>query len=152
VAFKRVVYKPTCWFCYVDDIFMIWPHELEQLKNFLNHLSNIHPSIQFTMETESNGQDSSLGHNVSNYSSSCGRQLQSFTHHHPSSFLIGENWVFHQYFDTCSCHFLNEEGWGRDYLSCRSEGSTLTPFKGLISLHHTVNGLTTMEKWVKVKT
>jgi len=39
---------------YVDDTFMIWPHRLEELKN-LNRLTNIHPNIQFTMETELNG-------------------------------------------------------------------------------------------------
>jgi hypothetical protein len=50
VALSRVAYKPTCWFRYIDDTVMIWPHRPEELKKFLNHFSN----IQFTMETESN--------------------------------------------------------------------------------------------------
>jgi hypothetical protein len=35
----------------LDDTFMIWTHGLKELKNFISQLSNIHPSIRFTMET-----------------------------------------------------------------------------------------------------
>jgi hypothetical protein len=38
---------------YVDDTFMVWPHGSEQLQNFPNHLNSSRPSIQFTMELES---------------------------------------------------------------------------------------------------
>jgi hypothetical protein len=55
VALRRVAFKPTCWFHYVDDTFIIWPHGPKQLKNFIKHLNNIHCNMQFTMETESNG-------------------------------------------------------------------------------------------------
>jgi len=44
-ALSRVAYKPMCWFCYMDDTFMFWPHGLKELNNFLNHLNNIHPNI-----------------------------------------------------------------------------------------------------------
>jgi retron-type reverse transcriptase len=47
-------HKPHCWFCYMDDTF-IWPHGPKKLKDFLNHLNNIHQCIQFTMETETEG-------------------------------------------------------------------------------------------------
>jgi hypothetical protein len=48
-------YKPSLWLRYVDDTFVIWPHEPELLQNFLSHLSSLRPSIQFTMEMESGG-------------------------------------------------------------------------------------------------
>jgi hypothetical protein len=55
VAISTVVYKPTCWFCYMDGTFITLPHGLEKVNNLLNHLNNIQPSIQFTMQTESHG-------------------------------------------------------------------------------------------------
>jgi retron-type reverse transcriptase len=38
-------HKPICWFCYMDDTFVIWPHVLNKLKDFLNHLNSIHECI-----------------------------------------------------------------------------------------------------------
>jgi hypothetical protein len=55
VALSRAAYKPTYWFRYLDDTFVIWPHGPEKLSNFFNH-PNIHPNVQFTMETESNSR------------------------------------------------------------------------------------------------
>jgi hypothetical protein len=46
--------KLRCWFCYINDA-IIWPHGSDKLKDFLHHLNSIHQSIQFTMETESEG-------------------------------------------------------------------------------------------------
>jgi hypothetical protein len=43
------------WFRYVDDTFVIWPHGPDNLKDFLKHLNFIHQSIQFTIETETEG-------------------------------------------------------------------------------------------------
>jgi hypothetical protein len=71
VALSRATYNPTCWFCYVDDTFVIWPHGLEELNNFLNHFRN----IQLTMERVEwppsfldidiyRRSDGSLGHNA----------------------------------------------------------------------------------------
>jgi hypothetical protein len=31
-ALDLVPHKPLCWFRYMDDIFVIWPHEPEKLK------------------------------------------------------------------------------------------------------------------------
>jgi hypothetical protein len=68
--------KTLCWFRYVDDTFVIWPHGPDRLKDFLDHLNGIHQNIQFTMETERDGHlpfmdidiyrraDGSLGHRV----------------------------------------------------------------------------------------
>jgi len=68
-------HKPMCWFHYADDTFAIWPHKIEKLQNFLDHLNVIHRNIQF-MEMERDGNlpfldihiyrrpDDSLGHKV----------------------------------------------------------------------------------------
>jgi hypothetical protein len=67
---------PRCWFRYVDDTVVSWQHGPDNLKDFPHHLNSIHQSIQFTMETESEGHlpllhldiyrrpDGSLGHKV----------------------------------------------------------------------------------------
>jgi hypothetical protein len=47
--------KPRCWFRYVDDTFVIWPHGPDKLKDFLHHLNSIDQSILFITETESKG-------------------------------------------------------------------------------------------------
>jgi hypothetical protein len=49
---KQATHNPLCWFHYVDDTFVIWPHGPEKLEGFLDHLYGIHRIIQFTMETE----------------------------------------------------------------------------------------------------
>ena len=36
----------VCW-RYIDDIFMIWPHSLEELYSFLSALNDFHPAIKF---------------------------------------------------------------------------------------------------------
>jgi hypothetical protein len=43
-------YKPLCWFHYVDDICVIWPHGSENLERFLSHMNGLHRNKQFTME------------------------------------------------------------------------------------------------------
>jgi hypothetical protein len=45
-------HKPLLCLQYVD-IFVVWPHGPEWLQNFLSHFNSLRPSIQFTMETES---------------------------------------------------------------------------------------------------
>jgi hypothetical protein len=52
MVLDRTPHKPLCWFRYVDDTFVIWPHGPDRLKDFLDHLNGIHQNIQFTMETE----------------------------------------------------------------------------------------------------
>jgi hypothetical protein len=34
-ATELKTHKPTCWFIYVDDTFVIWPHGQEKLAEFL---------------------------------------------------------------------------------------------------------------------
>jgi hypothetical protein len=52
-ALDSAQHKPLLWLRYVDDTFVSWPHGPEQLQNFLSDLNTLRPSIQFTMEIES---------------------------------------------------------------------------------------------------
>jgi hypothetical protein len=45
--------KPSLWLWYVHDTFVVWLHGPEWLQEFLSHLNNLRPSIQFSMEIES---------------------------------------------------------------------------------------------------
>ena len=48
--------KPSMWLRYVDDTFILWPHQ-EDVQILLDHMNSIRPSIQFTTEKE---QDNKL--------------------------------------------------------------------------------------------
>jgi len=34
-AIEQATHKPVCWFRYIDDTFVIWPHGQEKLTEFL---------------------------------------------------------------------------------------------------------------------
>ena len=42
--------KPSIYYRYIDDIFLIWPHGNDSLTHFLEHANNIHQKIKFTHE------------------------------------------------------------------------------------------------------
>ena len=42
--------KPKVWFRYIDDIFFIWEHGENSLKEWYEHLNNYHKTIRFTLE------------------------------------------------------------------------------------------------------
>ena len=42
--------KPNLWWRYKDDIFFIWEHGEEKLRNFIETLNEIQPAIKFTVE------------------------------------------------------------------------------------------------------
>ena len=42
------VLKPTLWLRFLDDIFMIWDHSLNELHSFIDTINNFHPCIKFT--------------------------------------------------------------------------------------------------------
>jgi hypothetical protein len=60
LALDLVQYKPSLWLWYVDDTFVVWLHGPEQLQNFLSYLNSLRPSIQFTMEKQSDSAIPSL--------------------------------------------------------------------------------------------
>ena len=47
---NSLVEKPLVWWRYIDNIFMIWQHGEEKLKEFLKILNSCHPMIKFTSE------------------------------------------------------------------------------------------------------
>jgi len=54
-ALAQVTHKLLCWFCYMDDPFIIWPHGPELLERYLDRLNGLHMNIQFIVETEKDG-------------------------------------------------------------------------------------------------
>ena len=54
-ALEEATCKSHCWFRYIDNIFLIWPHGTDRQTEFLNHLSSLHKNIQFTVDLEDNG-------------------------------------------------------------------------------------------------
>ena len=47
---NSLVEKLLVWWRYIDDIFMIWQHGEQKLKEFLKMLNSCHPAIKFTAE------------------------------------------------------------------------------------------------------
>ena len=45
--------KPTAYFRYIDDIFLIWPHGTDILQTFLENANRTHSNISFTHEYSS---------------------------------------------------------------------------------------------------
>ncbi|XP_011868909.1 PREDICTED: uncharacterized protein LOC105562568 [Vollenhovia emeryi] len=93
---KKAPLKPSTWFRYVDDTFVIWNHGRETLPQFLTFINSQHPNIQFTIEIEQNSQipfldvlvcrneDGTLGHNVYRKPTHTDRYLHANSHHHPA--------------------------------------------------------------------
>ena len=46
--------KFLVWWRYIDDIFLLWDHGEESLKQFLEHLNSAHRTIKFTAEYSTN--------------------------------------------------------------------------------------------------
>ena len=42
--------KPKTWLRFIYDIFMIWPHGIQSLKQFINVINSYHPTIKFTYD------------------------------------------------------------------------------------------------------
>ena len=49
-ALNNYPLKPLIWKRFMDDIFLIWTHGEDSLKEF-NYLNSLHPTIKFTSET-----------------------------------------------------------------------------------------------------
>jgi len=96
-AIQLATHKPTCWYRYVDDTFVIWPHGQDKLQDFLNHINGLHKKIQFTMEIEKDvhlpfldidiyrKNDGCLGHKVYRKPTHTNLYLQHSSHHHPAN-------------------------------------------------------------------
>ena len=44
----KVEFKPYLWWSYIDDIFLLWEHEEEKLKSFIDNINKMHPTIKLT--------------------------------------------------------------------------------------------------------
>jgi hypothetical protein len=44
--------KTKCWFHFVDETFVFFPHDHPSLTSLFNHINNISPRIQFIMEIQ----------------------------------------------------------------------------------------------------
>ena len=42
--------KPQLWKMFIDDIFLIWPHGINSLTKFIEHLNTVHPTIKFNSD------------------------------------------------------------------------------------------------------
>ena len=47
---REVELKPYFWWWYIDDMFFIWEHREEKLKEFIDAVNKKHPTIKFTAE------------------------------------------------------------------------------------------------------
>ena len=47
---REVELKPYLWWRFIEDIFFIWEHGEEKLKEFIDVLNKKHPTIKFTAE------------------------------------------------------------------------------------------------------
>ena len=47
---SEIELKPYLWWRYIDDIFFLWEHGEEKLKEFIEHLNEKHQTIKFTAE------------------------------------------------------------------------------------------------------
>ena len=74
--------------------FVLWPHEEDELETFHRHLNSQHPSIQFTMEKESEGKisfldvqimtkEGKLSTGVDRKNTHTDRYINYSSHHHP---------------------------------------------------------------------
>jgi hypothetical protein len=52
LALGTAAHRPSLWLRYVDDTFVIWPHEPDSLQEYFCYVNGIRPTIQFTMVTE----------------------------------------------------------------------------------------------------
>ena len=55
-AIESATQKPKLWLRYVDDTFILWDKNDDELQDFFQHLNSLRPSIKFTMEKEENNR------------------------------------------------------------------------------------------------
>jgi hypothetical protein len=115
-------YKPKCWYGYVDDTFVVWPHGMNKGMEFSELLSVIY-NTDFTMETEKNGHlpfldtdilrksNGSLGHMSTVYHkpTQTNLYLNSTSYHHPSNKHAVLNTLLHRVRSICDSEGIHEE-------------------------------------------
>ena len=61
---SKVEKKPSFWWRYIDDIFSIWEHGEESLKEFINEINSFHPTIKFTADWSKENVEVTLNNGV----------------------------------------------------------------------------------------
>ena len=114
-ALLSAPHKPRLWLRYVDDTFVIWPHDESKLDSWLESLNNISPSIRLTMEKEVNNKlpfldvcvertGNTLNTSVYRKSTHTGQYLN-FKSNHPKHVKIGiAKCLFSRAEKICSTH------------------------------------------------
>ena len=51
---KKQTLKPLAWLRYIDNVFFIWTHSEEELKEFMIELNSFDSNIKFTYEYSNN--------------------------------------------------------------------------------------------------
>ena len=75
-------FQPLVWFRYIDDIFFIWTHGEENLREFLEEFNKFHPNIKFKHEvSEENVTFLDLNVKLSNGSISTGLHIKPTDRH-----------------------------------------------------------------------
>lgn len=114
-ALEQAAYKLQCW--YVDDTFVIWPHGLDRLTEFVNHLTTSHKNIQFTMELGDNGHldidtyrrpDGTLGHKVYRKPTHSNFYLHLMLHHHTAKMHAALTTLTHTAWALCDKGSLDQ--------------------------------------------
>jgi hypothetical protein len=120
-AIEQATHKPTCWFRYVDDTFVIWKHGQEKLTEFLNQLNGLHNNIQFMVEKEEDGHlpvldidiyrklNGFLGHRVYRKPTDTNLYLHHNSHHHPSHKQSVLTSLIHRATAISDQDFINQE-------------------------------------------
>ena len=88
---KDIKLKPHIWWRYINDIFFIWEHGEDSLKQFIETLNTCHPTVKFTVEW-SKEETNFLDVNVRLRN----RQLETVLHIKPTD--------TNQFLDSTSCH------------------------------------------------
>lgn len=52
---STAIHKPTRWYRYLVNTFVVWPDGKRALQEFLKHLNGIHENIKFSMKIQENG-------------------------------------------------------------------------------------------------
>ena len=121
VALFSFPLKPKWWKRYVDDTNVCWPHGLEKLEEFHDHLNSITESISLTKELETSNQlsfldiliikksDGSLGRKVYRKATRTDHYLHTSSHHHPSQKVGILKTLALRAFCICDEDYLNQE-------------------------------------------
>jgi hypothetical protein len=113
--------KPSIWYRYIDDTFVVWPRGEEELQIFFQHLNSLHSNIKFTIETGINNRlafldvlvkkkpDGLLGHSVYRKPTHTDLYLHAESAHHPTQKNGVLRTLVHRAKTICDTESIGEE-------------------------------------------